>query len=784
MRQGLLYAFLATLLMGHAALAREIVNDVTQINPIAVSRVVTPQSIEEIQKLIAAHEGPVSIGGGKFSMGGQTASENTLHFDMRRMDRVLSLSKEAKSITVEAGITWRKIQEKIDPLDLSVKIMQSYANFTVGGSLSVNVHGRYVGQGPVILSVRSIKVVLADGKLVSASPTENSEIFYAVIGGYGGIGVIVEATLELDENVRVQRFAKRMKLDEYKTFFDNEIRSDKAAVFHNGDIYPPSYTQVIATTFRKTDLPVTVKDRLMSPSKPTIVDRVKLFGVSEMPFGKVLRAKVLDPLMVRGNPVVWRNYEASYDVGSLEPVSRSKTTYVLQEYFVPVGKFDEFAAKMKAIFQKRKPNILNVSIRHSIPDPGSLLAWAQEEVFAFVVYYKQGVSEDNQQEVAVWTRELIDAALTVGGRYYLPYQIVASDQQFHQAYPRAKEYFALKKKLDPNYRFRNKLWDRYYLHDQGSKASARDEEKTFLTLPEWYVVFSADELGAFTGRPSDFPFFASIGQFWSLYGSIWGATWGKYGLNLGTHVMIAVVGVSFTAEYFLRGLYENSIGLLTEWTSGMTSGSAPSGEDLYLRSVAQDYAQFIHLTPWYAYPFWSKLKGLWSVSLRTDAGFLRRWERTFAGTWELAIKSVYAGIIGAATGAAYAPEDLVITAITSKKENVSYDPRVVVSEPEIDRYSQKLTIPRYEPFTGIVSSLAKQGVPFKEIAGNDDIVMTLIAPKGWTMVPSQGQLVHEWPILTAPTQKRVAVAVDVGRLHELIPAFEAQKAMIDHVYDY
>jgi len=31
--------------------------------------------------------------------------------------------------------------------------MQSYANFTVGGSLSVNVHGRYVNQGPLILSV-------------------------------------------------------------------------------------------------------------------------------------------------------------------------------------------------------------------------------------------------------------------------------------------------------------------------------------------------------------------------------------------------------------------------------------------------------------------------------------------------------------------------------------------------------------------------------------------------------------------------------------------------------
>ena len=51
---------------------------------------------------------------------------------------------------------WCDIQRFVDPHDLSVAIMQTYANFTVGGSLSVNVHGRYVGQGPLILSVRAI----------------------------------------------------------------------------------------------------------------------------------------------------------------------------------------------------------------------------------------------------------------------------------------------------------------------------------------------------------------------------------------------------------------------------------------------------------------------------------------------------------------------------------------------------------------------------------------------------------------------------------------------------
>lgn len=51
----------------------------------------------------------------------------------------------------------------------------------------MNAHGRYVGLGPLILSVKSIKVVLADGTLVEASPTHNADIFNGVIGGYGAL---------------------------------------------------------------------------------------------------------------------------------------------------------------------------------------------------------------------------------------------------------------------------------------------------------------------------------------------------------------------------------------------------------------------------------------------------------------------------------------------------------------------------------------------------------------------------------------------------------------------
>src|SRR6185436_20340172 len=124
----------------------------------------------------------------------------------------------------------------------------------------------------------------------------------------------------------------------------------------------------------------------------------------------------------------------------------------------PVQKFDEFTAHMAEIFQRHDVNVINVSIRHALPDSGSLMAWAREEVFAFVVWYKQGTSKADKTKVATWTRELVEVAISVGGAYYLPYQAHATPDQFHRAYPNAKKLFELKSKLDPDFNFRNVLW--------------------------------------------------------------------------------------------------------------------------------------------------------------------------------------------------------------------------------------------------------------------------------------------------------------------------------------
>ncbi|RZJ48786.1 MAG: FAD-binding oxidoreductase [Flavobacterium sp.] len=439
-----------------------IVNDITQLNPIVVKDIITPTTINEIVDVVKATNGPISIGGGRFSMGGQTATEDAIQIDMRKFNRIVKFSKSQKQITVQAGIRWREVIQFIDKHDLSVRIMQTYANFTVGGSLSVNVHGRYVGEGPIILSVKSIKVVLANGEVVLASPSQNQDIFYAAIGGYGGIGIIAEATLLLTENCKVERKDEVMNIEDYEQYFVSEIKNNKNVIFHNADIYPNRFDEIRAVSYSRTTKSLTIQERLKPNDGNYGFNRFAIKAVSGASFGKWLRKDIANPIYYKSNPVQWRNYEATYDVRELEPSSRTKSTYVLQEYFVPVENFKSFYPRLVEILKDNEVNVLNISIRNAKQDPGSILAWAKTEVFAFVIYYEQGVTQSDKQKVKLWTQQLIDASLSLKGSYYLPYQIHATKQQFLKAYHKAKEFFEVKRKYDPTYKFKNKFFDAYY----------------------------------------------------------------------------------------------------------------------------------------------------------------------------------------------------------------------------------------------------------------------------------------------------------------------------------
>lgn len=443
------------------AQGNRVINDISRLNPVVIAEERLARSTDEVRAALRAWRGAVSIGGGRFSMGGQIAAPHSLHIDMRGMNQVVNFDPARRLIRVQAGMTWRDIQDVIDPHDLSIRTMQSYSNFTVGGSLSVNCHGRYVGRGPLINSVSALQLVTAGGDVLELSRDREAELFQAVFGGYGGLGVVTEVELQLDSNTLIERVLYDVSLEQYPAFYREQVLPDARMVLHNAYLAPPGFDRPRPVSWLISEKPATERQRLVPRGLDYSREQNFFWAMTELPLAQLLRDVAERRLLGGKDLVVWRNHEASKDAASLEPRTRRISTYLLQEYFIPVRNFFPFLREMARILNAHGANALNVSIRHSPADTLSLMTWAPTEVFSFVLFYKQRTHPQASAAVRAWTRELIDAALANEGRYFLPYRLDATRAQFERAYPEAREFAVLKARIDPGNRLRNLLWNNY-----------------------------------------------------------------------------------------------------------------------------------------------------------------------------------------------------------------------------------------------------------------------------------------------------------------------------------
>jgi FAD/FMN-containing dehydrogenase len=137
-------------------------------------------------------------------------------------------------------------------------------------------------------------------------------------------------------------------------------------------------------------------------------------------------------------------------------------TDIIHKYFVPEGRFAAFLDRARDIIPRHPAaDLLNVTVRNVHTDSDAFLRYADQNMFAFVMLFNQERTGSANAEMEALTRELIDAALACSGRYYLPYRLHATHEQFHRAYPRAGAFFGKKRVYDPDEVFQNQFYARY-----------------------------------------------------------------------------------------------------------------------------------------------------------------------------------------------------------------------------------------------------------------------------------------------------------------------------------
>ena len=302
-------------------------------------------------------------------------------------------------------------------------------------------------------------------------------------------------------------------------------------------------------------------------------------------------------------------------------------------------------------------------------------------------------------------------------------------------------------------------------------AHHRPETRTLMTYPEWHIVHAYEDYGRViqTGDPHDYGFTTAIGGFWRSLCALSKASGELGAIDGGTKQMVYVIGVSFTAELLAKAAYEETLGRLFAALRGPTR--APL--DDVSAEQAQSYALFLRQVPWYKWDFHTDVETLET----SDTGTLRDRERRIALGLEYRAKAAYAEIIaGAVAGVGADARTLRMLVIGASPGTLaSLKGVTIVGETQ---NGIEIETPRYRELTQLMQEMAKSGINFVEIAGNDDIMFTILSdtaehPKAIYSAARQGFDTYRHLILT-----------QVSDLASELRTLEDGGGRLEHIHDY
>ncbi len=446
------------------------VEDASRLNQTQVAEVWrTPIDVEGAEQQLAAllerarrERLKVSIAGARHSMGGHTIYPGGLAIDMLPLNH-MRLDEERNILHVGAGALWQDIIPYLDAHLRSVAVMQSNNSFSVGGSISVNCHGWQFARPPIASTVESFRLMKADGAIVRCSRDENQELFSLVLGGYGLFGIILDVELRvvLNERYRLEQYL--VPVQESLATFDQRIKDEPGTrmVYARMSITSDHmFEEVIINAFIRDNGEI---PPLSDPAHASL-RRAIFRGSVGSEYGKELRwgaETKLQPLLA--GKAFSRNQLLNEGVEVFQNRS-AESTDILHEYFVPRDRAVVFVDRMRRIIRQHRGDLLNVTVRGVDEDTDTFLRYADRQMLAFVMLFNQPRTRRGESSMQQMTRHLIDAAILSSGRYYLPYRLHATTEQFRRCYPQADEFFELKRKYDPDELFQNEFYRKYGDH--------------------------------------------------------------------------------------------------------------------------------------------------------------------------------------------------------------------------------------------------------------------------------------------------------------------------------
>ena len=162
------------------------------------------------------------------SYGDVCLNEDGILLDTQHLDHFIQYDKEKGILRCEAGVTFENILQLIIPHNWFLPVTPGTKYISVGGAVANDIHGKnHHKAGTFGRYILKFELLRSNGERLICSPTENTELFNATIGGLGLTGLInwVEFSLKKIPGNNIEQ--ETLRFNNLKEFYTLSDESDK-----------------------------------------------------------------------------------------------------------------------------------------------------------------------------------------------------------------------------------------------------------------------------------------------------------------------------------------------------------------------------------------------------------------------------------------------------------------------------------------------------------------------------------------------------------------------------
>lgn len=406
------------------------------------------------------------------------AAQNSGGLVLRLADTVhgVVLDPDAGTATVPAGVSLDDLLRLIVPYGFFVPVTPGTRFVTIGGAIASDIHGKnHHLDGTFGSHVRSMRVVLADGREVTIGPDRDPELFWATVGGIGLTGAIVEATIGL-----IPISSSQMRVDTSRHANIDELMAAMAEG-DDGYRYSVAWLDPLATganlgrsvltrgdhaaadeltgRARRAPLAYSAAQRAVLPNlvpAPGLINKATVTLFNELWFRKAPQRRDGE---LQSIPAFFHPLDA---VGRWNRVY-GKHGMIQFQFVVPFAAGEVVRTVVQRLAEHGTPSFLSVLKRFGAANPAPLSFPAPGWTLAIDV-----------PAAAPGLAELLssfdDLILNAGGRHYFAKDANTVPASIRRGYPRLAEWQQIRRRVDPDGVWQSDMSRRLHL----DAASATD----------------------------------------------------------------------------------------------------------------------------------------------------------------------------------------------------------------------------------------------------------------------------------------------------------------------